>query len=109
MQLTQMKCVPCQGGVPPLSRAKAKQFLKKVKGWKLVENGKKIQKKFEFKDFVQAMKFITFVAYLAESEGHHPDICISWNKVTITNYTHKIKGLHENDFILAAKIDQVRV
>ena len=106
--LVQKKCIPCQGGIPPLSEVAAKKFLEQVDGWELVENVKKIQKKFEFKNFVESMEFINKVAEIAEQEGHHPDIFVSYNFVTITIFTHKINGLHENDFILAAKIGQIK-
>lgn len=102
------KCVPCQGGIPPMVLAEAKKMLLHAKGWALAEEGKKIEKKFVFKNFAQAMEFVNKVAEIAESEGHHPDIFVSYNKVTITNYTHKIGGLHENDFILAAKIEELQ-
>ncbi|MBI2597923.1 MAG: 4a-hydroxytetrahydrobiopterin dehydratase [Candidatus Diapherotrites archaeon] len=106
--LAAKKCVPCQGGIPPIELAEAKKMLLQAKGWELTENGKKIEKKFVFKNFAKAMEFVGKVAKIAEQEGHHPDIFVSYNKVTITNYTHKIGGLHENDFILAAKIDELK-
>lgn len=105
--LVSQKCTACEGGVLPMSKAKAEEYLRQVPNWKLVENAKKIQSEFLFKDFVCAMRFINRVADLAESEGHHPDIFVSWNRVVITTYTHKINGLFSNDFILAAKIDKL--
>ena len=106
--LVQKKCIPCQGGIPPLSEVAAKKFLEQVDGWELVENVKKIQKKFEFKNFVESMEFINKVAEIAEQEQHHPNIKINYNKVSIELYTHAINGLSENDFILPAKINNIQ-
>jgi len=105
--LYKKRCVPCEGGMPPLTPAKIDELLKEVKGWKVIEN-KKIEKKFTFIDFKSALGFINEVGDIAEFEGHHPDLNLhNWNKVTITLSTHAVKGLSENDFILAAKIDRV--
>ena len=106
-ELTKKVCIACKGGEPPLTEAEAKPYLEQVNDWNTIENSVKIEKRFEFKNFVEAMSFINKVADLAEQEGHHPDIFVSYNKVKIQIYTHKIGGLHENDFILAAKIDQL--
>lgn len=103
--LAKQKCIPCEGGIPPFDEKMAKKFLQEVKGWELIEGTKKIQKKFVFKNFAESMEFVNRVADIAEKEGHHPDIFVSYNKVAITLFTHKISGLHNNDFILAAKID----
>jgi len=105
--LLQKKCVPCEGGTPPLTRQEAEKYLKQVAGWQLSADAKKISRRFVFKDFKEAMAFVNKVAALAESEGHHPDIYILWNQVRLQLTTHAIKGLSENDFILAAKIDQI--
>ena len=106
MDLTKKHCVPCEGGVKPFSTSEAKRYLKYNKSWKLV--GNKIEREFKFKDFVTAMKFVNKVARLAEKEGHHPDMLVySWNRVRISTYTHAIGGLSENDFILAAKINDI--
>jgi len=106
MDLTKKHCIPCEGGIPPMSKSEAGKYLKEVKGWQL--SGNKIEKDLKFRNFKQAMAFINKVAELAEEEGHHPDILVySWNKVKITTYTHAIGGLSENDFILAAKIDKL--
>jgi 4a-hydroxytetrahydrobiopterin dehydratase len=102
--LTQKRCVPCEGGVPPLTDSQAKDLLKNVRGWEL--KGNQIQKSYKFKDFNENMGFVNRVALVAEAEGHHPDLNIfGWNKLTITLWTHAIGGLSENDFIVAAKID----
>jgi len=94
-------------GTSSLTQAEAGPYLEQVNDWSLIEDSKKVEKNFEFKDFKEAMSFINKVADLAEQEGHHPDIFVSYNKVRIQIFTHKIGGLHENDFILAAKIDQL--
>jgi len=104
--LTKKHCVPCEGGVPPMTKEEAEKYLKKIKGWELA--GNKIEKDLKFRNFKQAMAFINKIAELAEEEGHHPDILVySWNKVKLVTYTHAIGGLSENDFILAAKIDRL--
>jgi 4a-hydroxytetrahydrobiopterin dehydratase len=106
--LANKKCVPCESWTPPKLKEEAEKLLKEIPDWKLVDDKiLKITRDFEFKDFKEAMAFINKVADLAESEGHHPDICIFYNKVTLTLTTHFIKGLSDNDFILAAKIDQL--
>ncbi len=106
MELSQKKCVPCEGGTPPLTREQIEPYLPQVPRWELIEN-KMIRKKFKFKDFKEAMAFVNKVAGLAEEEGHHPDIHVSWNKVTLELSTHAIKGLSGNDFIVAAKIEKL--
>jgi 4a-hydroxytetrahydrobiopterin dehydratase len=100
-------CVPCRGGIPPLTEPAARELVSRTPGWSLAEAGSRLQRRFEFRDFVAAMKFVNRVADIAEAEGHHPDIAIHWNKVDLTLWTHKIGGLHENDFILAAKINRL--
>jgi 4a-hydroxytetrahydrobiopterin dehydratase len=103
--LLDKKCVPCEGGTPPLNSEQIAELMKEVNGWMVVED-KKIEKDFKFKNFKEAISFINRIAEIAESEGHHPDLNLhNWNKVKITLWTHAIKGLSENDFILAAKID----
>ncbi|HSD71762.1 MAG TPA: 4a-hydroxytetrahydrobiopterin dehydratase [Thermoanaerobaculia bacterium] len=100
-------CVPCRGGIPPLTEEKAREFVAATPGWTLAESGTRLFRRFEFRDFKAAIEFVNRVADLAEQEGHHPDIAIHWNKVELTLWTHKIGGLHENDFILAAKVDRL--
>lgn len=106
MDLIKKKCVPCEAETPPLDENKVNELLKQVSGWS-VENGH-LYKKFKFKDFVEAMKFLNSAAGIAEQEGHHPDFCVHYNKVEIEIWTHAINGLSENDFILAAKIDNLK-
>src|SRR5437867_7574351 len=105
--LTQATCVPCRGGVPTLTDAEVANLLPQVPGWTVAEVGgvQRIHREFSFKDFRTAMDFAVQVGELAEREQHHPDIHLSWGKVMVETWTHKIHGLHENDFILAAKID----
>lgn len=99
-------CVSCEGkGIRPYDLAKAEEYLVQVPGWILREDAKQISREYKFKDFIGAVNFVNKVAELAESEGHHPDIHISYNKVLLELSTHAIGGLSENDFILAAKID----
>lgn len=105
--LSDKTCVPCRGGIPPLTENEARAYAAATPEWKLVENGTRLFRRFEFADFKAAMEFVNRVADLAEEEGHHPDICIHWNRVELTLWTHKIGGLHENDFILAAKTDRL--
>lgn len=106
MSLTAKQCVPCRGGIPPLDRAQAETFLKEVPNWSLPDNTR-IQRQFKFKNFVETLAFVNRVGELTEREGHHPDITFGWGYCEIILYTHKIKGLHENDFIMASKIDEL--
>lgn len=105
--LLQQHCVPCEGGVEPLKGEKLSALTPVVPDWRVIEE-KELEKEFKFKDFKEALLFVSRVGELAESEGHHPDIDLhNWNKVTLTLSTHAIKGLSENDFILAVKSDQI--
>jgi 4a-hydroxytetrahydrobiopterin dehydratase len=108
MDLAAKKCIPCEGGVLPFNKKEAEKYINEVPGWVLSEDGRKITREFKFKDFKEAMKFVNVVADLAESEGHHPDIYIFWNRVKLELSTHAIGGLSENDFILAAKINTLK-
>ncbi|HYM82230.1 MAG TPA: 4a-hydroxytetrahydrobiopterin dehydratase [Candidatus Limnocylindria bacterium] len=108
-QLTQSSCVACRGGVPTLTEAEIGNFQPQVPEWRVVEvDGiKRLERTFKFEDFRSAMSFAVRVGELAEREGHHPDLHVAWGKVRVETWTHKIQGLHENDFILAAKTDEV--
>lgn len=105
-ELTTKKCIPCEGGMPAMSREEANQYLSKIMKWELVED-KKIKKEFKFKNFKESLNFTNSVGALAEEEKHHPNITIIYNRVIITLTTHAIGGLSENDFIMAAKIDRL--
>jgi 4a-hydroxytetrahydrobiopterin dehydratase len=106
MDLSQKKCVPCEGGVPKLAPDKVQELLKQLDGWSVRDE--RLQKHFRFKNFKQAMAFVNGIAEIAEEENHHPDFRVhSWNSVDVEIWTHAIGGLSENDFILAAKIDRV--
>lgn len=107
-ELHHQKCVPCEGGIDPLTPAQFAQYLETIKGWRVVQNNKALEKEFKFKNFKQALEFVNRVGGLAEGEGHHPDINLyGWNKVRITLSTHAIDGLSINDFVLASKIDRL--
>jgi 4a-hydroxytetrahydrobiopterin dehydratase len=109
-QLTQKKCVPCEGGVPKLSRQEAEAFLKHVAGWTLSEDGIRIRREWRVKNFLAGMEFFERVAEVAEHEGHHPDLhLVGYRNLAIEIWTHAIGGLSENDFILAAKISELPI
>jgi 4a-hydroxytetrahydrobiopterin dehydratase len=107
MKLQEQKCVPIRGGMPPLSHEDAASMHEEIPEWTLKDNV--IERTFTFRDFKETMTFVKKVAKIAEQEGHHPDIHIYYNKVRLELTTHKIKGLSENDFILAAKINSISV
>ena len=104
--LASKTCVPCRGGVPPMKGAELEKYLKEVPGWKAI-NEHHLTRAFTFPDFKQALAFVNKVGAVAEEQGHHPDIFLSWGKAEVTTWTHKIDGLTESDFILAAKINQL--
>ncbi len=103
--LLKQQCVPCKGDEPPLTEAQISEFLRETPNWEVVkfEGIPHLKRSFEFKDFAEALAFTNTVGELAETEGHHPLIELTWGKVTIEWWTHSIKGLHMNDFIMAAK------
>ncbi|WP_069883381.1 4a-hydroxytetrahydrobiopterin dehydratase [Bosea sp. BIWAKO-01] len=105
--LARKTCTPCRGGIPPLTREEAAAYLPRTPGWDLLDDGHKLHREFKFADFRASLDFIGKVGSLAEEEGHHPDICFGWGYAGITLQTHKIRGLHENDFIMAAKIGEL--
>lgn len=107
-ELAKKKCVPCEGGVPPLTYDAANKLLPQLdKEWMIVDEAHLLTKHFPFKNFVETMKFVNEVARIAEEEQHHPDMTVTYGGVTIELMTHAIGGLSENDFILAAKIDEI--
>ena len=109
-ELAKKKCVPCEGGVPKYTLEEARTQLEKLHGWRLTHDGQRIRKDWVVRDFLEGIKFFRAVADLAEDEGHHPDLHLEgYRSVWIELWTHAIGGLSENDFILAAKIDQVPV
>jgi 4a-hydroxytetrahydrobiopterin dehydratase len=106
-ELVSKKCVPCKGGVPPLKGEALQMLQKHVEGWNVVEEHH-LFKIIKFPDFRKALDFVNKVGEIAEEQGHHPVITFTWGKVEITIYTHKVNGLTESDFILAAKIDALK-
>ncbi len=106
MSLAEKHCVPCRGGVPPLKGDALEQMKSQVNGWQ-IPGEHHLEKNFTFADFKTALEFVNRVGAVAEQEGHHPDLYLSWGKVGVKIWTHKIDGLTESDFILAAKIDQL--
>jgi 4a-hydroxytetrahydrobiopterin dehydratase len=109
-ELSSKRCVPCERGTAPMSRSEAEALLSQVPGWRLAEGEPpKLTRALKRKDFKMAMALVNDIAALAEEEGHHPDICVSWNRVKLELYTHAIDGLSENDFIMAAKINRLAI
>ena len=104
-ELAGKTCTPCRGGTPPMPEADAIRLQTSTPEWMLLRSATRIERTFRFPDFKAALAFVDRVGAVAEEEGHHPDIQFGWGYCTITLYTHKIDGLHENDFIMAAKID----
>lgn len=104
--LSRKRCVPCQGGMPPLHGEELEVLHAQLGSHWEVVGGHHLEKSFDFPDFRQALAFTNQVGEIAEVEGHHPDIHLSWGQVTVTIWTHKIDGLTESDFILAAKVDK---
>lgn len=105
MDLTQKKCVACEGDMPPLNAVEAGVLLKQIPGWELDPEAQSVARSFTLKNFSEALAFVLRVGDIAETEGHHPDISFGWGYARITLTTHAIKGLSENDFIVAAKIN----
>ena len=106
--LVERKCKPCEGGVPPLQPDTASQLLKALNGeWSISSDGKWISRTFDFTNFYRTMSFVNAVAWIANSEGHHPDLAVSYGSCVVNYSTHAIDGLSENDFICAAKIDRL--
>ena len=109
-KLHEKKCIACDGSTPPFDTSEIHKYLKNIDGWDVKSNNKKyyyLEKKFKFKNFKESQKFVIKIGTIAEEEGHHPDIVFGWGYAKINITTHAIEGLSENDFILAAKIDQI--
>ena len=104
--LAERECVPCRGGVPPMKGKEIEELLHQLEGWQVVDEHH-LQKVYRFKDFRESLEFVNRVGNLAEQQGHHPDVCFGWGKADVTIWTHKIDGLSESDFVLAAKIDKL--
>ena len=108
--LADKKCIPCEGGIPSFDTNEIHKYLKKVDGWDVKADDDKtyyLIKEFKFKNFLESQNFVNKVGQIAETEGHHPDIWFGWGYAKIKIFTHAIKGLHESDFVLAAKVDRI--
>ena len=108
--LHEKNCIPCRGGVLPFDISEIHKYLKKIDGWNVKKNNEEyffLEKDFEFKNFIESQKFVNEVGNISEDQGHHPDITFGWGYAKVKIFTHKIKGLVESDFILAAKIDRI--
>jgi 4a-hydroxytetrahydrobiopterin dehydratase len=105
--LVEKSCTPCRGGIPPLTREEAEGFHAQAPDWSLLDEAKRIERTYRFRNFREAFDFVERAAALAETESHHPEIRFGWGFVTVSLHTKKIKGLHENDFIIAAKLDRI--
>jgi 4a-hydroxytetrahydrobiopterin dehydratase len=105
MELAKKKCLPCEGGMPPLPPERVESLLSELRGWRVVPGKGELRKRFELASFRATMDLVARLADLAEEQGHHPDFCVSYRVLDVTLTTHAIGGLSENDFILAAKID----
>jgi 4a-hydroxytetrahydrobiopterin dehydratase len=109
-ELADRRCVPCEGGIAPLSRTAAEEVMQRLDGdWQLSLDGTSIQREFRFRDFFRTMSFVNAIAHVANIEDHHPDLEVGYNYCRVRFTTHAIGGLSENDFICAAKIDQLPV
>ena len=109
--LYEKNCIPCKGGVSPFNITEIQKYLKKVDGWDIKKNNGEfffLEKEFKFNNFLESQKFTNEVGNISESQSHHPDIIFGWGYAKIKIFTHKIKGLVESDFILAAKIDKIK-
>ena len=105
--LAEKTCTPCRGGIPPLTHEEAERFRAQASDWELRDDAHRIERTFRFRNFREAVAFVQEIGELAEAEGHHPDISFGWGYATVRLQTKKIKGLHENDFIMASKIDRI--
>ncbi|GGC67384.1 putative pterin-4-alpha-carbinolamine dehydratase 1 [Siccirubricoccus deserti] len=106
-RLAEKTCTPCRGGVPPLTPVEAEGYRTQAPDWTLMDDATRIERRYRFKDFGEAFAFVVRAGELAEAEGHHPDISFGWGYASVSLRTKKIKGLHENDFIMAAKLDRL--
>ncbi len=104
--LADKQCVPCRGGIPPMTAEEIKGLSSQVADWQVV-NDHHLRRSYRFRDFRETLDFVNRIGELAEEQGHHPDICFGWGKADVSIWTHKIDGLTESDFVLAAKIDKL--
>lgn len=109
MDYAKKRCVPCEGGATACSLDQVNEALRSLAGWEHQDGGRRLHKRRRFADFREAMRFVNAMAEVAEAEGHHPDFAVRWNTVDVTLWTHDAGGLTENDFILAAKLDELRI
>ena len=107
MEISAKRCMPCEGGVLPLDAHRVGELLRAVPGWKVSEDRSTLTKGFRFSDFAGTMGFVIQMAAIAEEEGHHPDFCVRYDRLDVQLSTHSIRGLSENDFIIAAKLDKL--
>lgn len=109
IELKTMHCEACQEGVPPITQSEIDEFMPLIPGWRVVKHDgvQRLQRTFELNDFVQALEFVNRIGSLAEAEGHHPSILLEYGRVTLTWWTHKVQGLHVNDFIMVARSDEL--
>jgi 4a-hydroxytetrahydrobiopterin dehydratase len=105
--LVEKNCTPCRGGIPPLTAEEAAALHRQAPDWALLDDARRIERSYRFRNFRGAFAFVERAAALAEDEGHHPEIRFGWGFATVSLQTKKIKGLHENDFIIAAKLDRI--
>ena len=105
--LAEKTCTPCRGGIPPLTQADAERLHVQAPDWELRDDAHRIERSFRFANFRKALSFVQRIGDLAETQGHHPDISLGWGYATVSLRTKKIKGLHENDFIMAGRIDRI--
>lgn len=107
--LSELKCIPCRGDLPPMELEEARRFLSEIPNWEIVieENIPRLRRTFRFKNFAEALAFTVKVGEIAEAEGHHPMLITEWGKVTVIWWTHAIRGLHQNDFIMASKVSKL--
>lgn len=107
LALAEKSCTPCRGGIPPLTQQEAASYHRQAPDWEVLDGATRIEKTYRFRNFREAFAFVERTAALAEAEGHHPEIRFGWGYATISLHTKKIRGLHENDFIMAAKLDRI--
>lgn len=105
--LAEKTCTPCRDGIPPLTQEDAERLHVQVPDWELRDDAHRIERSFQFRNFREALSFVQRIGELAETQGHHPDVSFGWGYATVSLRTKKIKGLHENDFIMAGRIDRI--